>query len=202
MYSIGKFSKLIGKTQKTLRTWEKDGKLIPEYRTIGKHRMYSDEQLNMILNVEESLKINVGYSRVSSKKQSDDLERQVKLLESYLVNKSKSFEIISDIGSGINYKKPGLLKLLKMINNKEIDTLYILYKDRLVRFGYELIEYYCELNNVNIEIVNLSDNKTTEDELVDDILNIIHVFSCKMNGRRSHINKKIIDKLNNNLNNE
>lgn len=197
MYSIGKFSKLIGKTQKTLRIWEKDGKLIPEYRTVGKHRMYSDNQLNMILNAEEELKINVGYTRVSSKKQSDDLDRQIKLLESYLVNKSKPFEIISDIGSGINYKKPGLLKLLKMINDKEISTIYILYKDRLVRFGYELIEYYCELNNINIEIINVTENKTNEDELVDDILNIIHVFSCKMNGRRSHINKKIIDKLNN-----
>jgi predicted site-specific integrase-resolvase len=83
-----------------------------------------------------------------------------------------------------------------MINDKEIYTVYILYKDRLVRFGYELIEYFCQINKVNIEIININDNKSDEEELIDDVLNIIHVFSCKINGRRSHINKKIIEKLN------
>jgi predicted site-specific integrase-resolvase len=196
MYSIGKFSVLIGKTQKTLRKWEKDGKLIPEYKTVGGHRMYSENQLNIILNKEDLPKINVGYARVSSKKQLDDLNRQTQLIETYLIIKNKPFKIITDVGSGINYKKPGLLSLIKMINDKEIDTVYILYKDRLVRFGYELVEYFCQINKVNIEIININDNKSDEEELIDDVLNIIHVFSCKINGRRSHINKKIIEKLN------
>lgn len=196
MYSIGKFSKLIGKSQNTLRNWNKEGILIPAFVSKSGHRSYSDEQLNLFLSndVVQSTKINIGYIRVSSKKQSDDLKRQENVMENYLLNKNKPFKIISDIGSGINYKKDGLLNLINMINNKDVDTIYILYKDRLVRFGFELIEYFCKINNVNIEIINQS-IKNDEDELVDDILNIIHVFSCKMNGKRSHINKKIINKL-------
>lgn len=117
-------------------------------------------------------------------------------MELYLSAKGIEFKIISDIGSGINYNKKGLINLLEMINNKEINTLCILYKDRLVRFGYELIETYCKLNNINIEIINNDETKTDEQEMIDDILNIIHIFSCRINGKRSHINKKIIAKLN------
>jgi predicted site-specific integrase-resolvase len=195
-YNIGKFSKLIGKNIQTLRNWEKTGKLIPAYITSGKHRMYSEEQLNLFIlkpNIKE--KINIGYARISSKKQTDDLNRQINLLEIYLINKNKSFKIITDIGSGINYNKQGLNELINMINKKEIDTIFLLYKDRLVRFGFELIKYFCDINDVKIEIINQI-VKSDEDDLVDDILNIIHVFSCKINGRRSHLNKKIIMKLN------
>ena len=196
MYSIGKFSKLIGKTSKTLRVWESNGTLIPAYKTIGNHRMYSDEQLNFMLNKPGNKPINIGYARVSSKKQNDDLKRQEDLIENYLINKSTPFKIISDVGSGINYNKKGFNEIIKMINSKEIDTLVVLYKDRLVRFGFEIIENLCKLNNVKLEIINNDDTKTSEEEMIEDILNIIHVFSCKMNGKRSHINKKIIDKLN------
>lgn len=196
MYSIGKFSKLIGISKGTLRNWDKSGFLKPAIITEGKHRTYSIDQLNKYLNTTiDKQRINVGYVRVSSKKQKDDLDRQYNLLESYLINKNKPFKIISDIGSGINYNKKGLLELITMINNNEIDTLFILYKDRLVRFGFELIEYYCKINNINIEILNHT-IKNDEDEMIDDILNIIHVYSCKLNGKKSHLNKKIIEKLN------
>jgi len=77
------------------------------------------------------------------------------------------------------------------------NTLYIVYKDRLVRFGYELIEKICNIHDVKIEIINQSETKTDEQEMIDDVLNIIHVFSCRMNGKRSHINKKIMEKLQN-----
>jgi putative resolvase len=194
-YSIGKFSKLINKSISTIRNWEKIGKLIPAYITIGKHRMYSDEQLNMFKNKHINNKINIGYARVSSKKQLADLNRQVNLLESYLINKNKPFKILTDIGSGINYNKDGLNYLIKMINNKEIDILYILYKDRLIRFGYELIEFFCKINDTNIEIINKT-IENNENELINDILNIIHIYSCKLNGKRSFINKKISNKLN------
>ena len=106
------------------------------------------------------------------------------------------FKIISDIGSGINYKKTGLKELLKLITINRIETICIMHKDRLVIFGFELIEYVCELHNVSIEIIN-DETKTDEQELVEDIMNIIHVFSCRMNGRRSHIKKKIMEKLKN-----
>lgn len=195
MYSIGKFSKLIGKTTKTIRKWDKDGTLKPEYKTSGGHRMYSDKQLNEILGTKNINKINIGYCRVSSKKQKDDLNRQITLVQNYLSSKGKQFEIISDIGSGINYNKKGLLNLIDKILNNEVDTIAILHKDRLIRFGFDILNYICQKFNTKIEIINKVENKSDEQNLVDDILNIIHVFSCKLNGKKSHINKKIMEKI-------
>jgi len=198
MYSIGKFAKLIGRSIETLRSWDKQGKLIPSYRSEGGHRMYSEEQLNEVLQiVKPKERFNLGYIRVSAKHQNSDLERQRDLMELFLMKQGKEFQIISDIGSGINYKKKGLKELLRLVSTNQIDTLYISYKDRLVLFGYELIEEVCKLHGVKIIIINKSNEQTDEEELVDDILNIIHVFSCRLNGKRSHINKKIMEKLKN-----
>jgi predicted site-specific integrase-resolvase len=196
MYSIGKFAKLIGRSIETLRSWDKQGKLIPSYRSKGGHRMYSQEQLNEVLQiVKPKERFNVGYIRVSAKHQNSDLKRQYDLMELFLMKQGKEFQIISDIGSGINYKKRGLKELLRLVSTNQIDTLYISYKDRLVRFGYELIEEVCKLHNVKIVLINKSNEQTDEEELVNDILNMIHVFSCRIKGKRSHINKKIIEKL-------
>ncbi|OSS42776.1 Mobile element protein [Desulfurella amilsii] len=196
MYNITEFAKLIGVTVQTLRKWDKQGKLKPAYLTKGKHRMYSEEQLNEILQRQgKAERINVGYARVSSEHQKDDLTRQINLLELFLAKQGKKFKIISDIGSGINYQKKGLKELLKLIAAKQVDTVYILYKDRLARFGFELIEEFAKLNDTKIEPINIEEEKPPEEELVEDILNIIHVFSCKLNGKRSHINKKIAQRL-------
>jgi len=196
MYSIGEFAKRIGVTIQTLRDWDKSGKLKPEFRSKGGHRYYSNNQLNEILQKKEPKKrINVGYVRVSANHQKDDLKRQYELMELFLMKQGKEFKIIEDIGSGINYNKKGLKELLKLIATNQIDTIYILHKDRLVRFGYELIEEFAKLHNTKITIINKNEAKTDEEELVEDILNIIQVFSCRLNGRRSHINKKIIKEL-------
>ena len=196
MYSIGKFSQLIGKSVYTLRVWEKNGKLIPAYRTKGNQRMYSEAQLNEVLQIQApSNKINVGYVRVSTNHQKDDLQRQYEMMELYLSKQGEEFKIIRDIGSGINYKKAGLKELLKLISNNQVDKLFISFKDRLVRFGFELIEEICNLHNVKIVVINSSEDKIDEQEMIEDIMNIIHIFSCKMNGKRSHINKKIIENL-------
>jgi putative resolvase len=143
----------------------------------------------------DTLRINIGYARVSSKKQEDDLKRQIDLLEMFLAKQGKPFKIISDVGSGINYSKTWLKELIKLISLNQIDKIYVLYKDRLVRFGFELIEEFAKLHSTNIEIVNQTDDKTDEEELVEDILNIIHVFSCKLNDKKSHINKKVAERL-------
>lgn len=202
MYSIGKFAKLIGKTVTTLRNWEKSGKLIPCYKTNSGHRMYSEEQLLILLQKKTEIRrINIGYCRVSANHQKDDLDRQVMLMESYLLAKGEQYKIIQDIGSGINYNKKGLKELLKDIANNTVKNLFIVHKDRLVRFGYEIIEYFCTLHGTKIEIINQVEDKPAEEELVEDIMNIIHVFSCRLNGRRSHINKKIIEKLEKNVKN-
>jgi len=196
MYSIGEFAKKIGVTIQTLRDWDKSGKLKPAYRSKGNHRYYSQEQLNEILQKRvPNKRINVGYVRVSANHQKDDLKRQYELMELFLVKQGKEFKIIQDIGSGINYNKKGLKELLKLIATNQCNTIFVLHKDRLLRFGYELIEEFAKLHNTKIVVINKDDDKTDEEELVEDILNIIHVFSCRLNGKRSHINKKIIKEL-------
>jgi putative resolvase len=202
MYAIGEFSKKIGVTVQTLRDWDRKNKLKPSHISSGGHRYYSDEQLNEVLQIKKPKdRINIGYIRVSAKHQTDDLERQKEMMELYLAQQGRPFNIISDVGSGINYNKKGLKELLKLISTNQVHVLYLSFKDRLVRFGYELIEEFCKLHNVKIEIINQSEDKTDEQEMIEDIMNIIHVFSCRMNGKRSHINKKIMEKLKDDKNN-
>ena len=196
MYKIGQFSKLTGISISTLRMWDKKGILKPEFKTPRGERRYSEAQLQQVLQKKsDTSRINVGYARVSSKKQEDDLKRQIDLLELFLVRQGKPFKIISDIGSGVDYSKSGLKELLRLISSNQVDTIYVLYKDRLVRFGFELIEEFAKLHNTKIEVINQTENEIDEEELVEDILNIIRVFSCKLNGRKSHINKKIAQRL-------
>lgn len=111
-----------------------------------------------------------------------------------MIAKGYSFEIIKDIGSGINYNKKGLNKLIEMITNNEIGKIVILYKDRLLRFGFELIENICNRYNCSIEIID-NTPKTEEQELVEDLVQIITVFSCKLQGKRANKAKKIIKEL-------
>ena len=155
-YTINKFSKLVGVTAQTLRNWEEKGTLIPHHKSPSGYRYYSTEQLNLILNkkIPERTKLTIGYCRVSSSKQQDDLERQIEVVKTYLTAQGKPFEIITDIGSGINYNKHGLLEVLRKINNEDTDKIVVLYKDRLVRFGFELIKQIADLHNVSIEVID------------------------------------------------
>ena len=179
-YSSKTVTQILGVTAQTLRNWDKEGKLKPSYVKSNGYRYYSEESI-LSYTQERKTKKNlnvVGYARVSNKKQTDDLERQVNNLKEYLSNKYDNFDIITDIGSGINYNKPGLLKLIEKINRKEVDLIVVLYKDRLLRFGFELVEHFANLNNVKIEVLDKLD-KTQDEELVEDLVQIITVLSCK-----------------------
>lgn len=131
---------------------------------------------------------------MSSHKQKDDLERQVDHVTRYMIARGYQFEIISDIGSGINYNNKGLNHLLDLITNSEVEKIVILYKDRLVRFGFELIENLCEKFGTAIEVID-STEKTEEQELVEDLIQIVTVFSCRLQGKRANKAKKMIKEL-------
>ena len=196
-YSIGEFANKIGKTVQTLRNWDNKGTLKPHHITAGGTRYYSQEQLNHILGLKSKDKLNkktIGYRRVSSHKQKDDLERQIENVKTYMYAKGYQFEIISDIGSGINYNKKGLNQLIDMITNSEVDKIVVLYKDRLIRFGYELIENLCDKYGTTIEIIDNTE-KTEEQELVEDLIQIVTVFSCRLQGKRANKAKKMIKEL-------
>ena len=193
-YSIGKFAKLISKTPQTLRVWDKNNTLKPHHVTESGYRYYSDEQLNNYLGLKGKKPIDrkvIGYCRVSSNKQKDDLEREIENMQTYLLAGGKPFEIISDIGSGINYKKKGLLSLIELITQNKVEKIVVLYKDRLVRFGFELVEHIASLYDCEIEIIDNTE-KTEDQELVEDMIQIITVFSAKLQGKRAYKAKKMI----------
>ena len=193
-YSSKTVTKILGVTAQTLRNWDKDGKLKPAYIKSNGYRYYSEDSILSYTQERKTKKdLNViGYARVSSKKQTDDLERQVNNLKIYLDNKYKSYDIITDIGSGINYTKKGLQLLIDKINKKEVDVIVVLYKDRLLRFGFELVEYFARINNVKIEVLDKI-NKTQDEELVEDLIQIITVFSCKIQGKRKTKTKELLE---------
>ena len=202
LMSIGKFAREVGLSVQHLRKLHDDNILIPDVITKGGTRYYSDEQLQAYLNKnnpQQELPI-ILYARVSTRSQKDDLDEQVENLKSYAISKGYSFEIITDVGSGINYTKQGLKQLIQKINNKEISKIVVLYKDRLIRFGFELIEYLCELNNVSIEII---DNTTVskETELTNDLIQIITVFANRLYGSRSKKTLRLIQEVKSNGNN-
>ena len=196
-YSIGQFAKAIGKTTKTLRNWDKNGKLKPVRVEDTGYRYYSQEQLNHFLGLKLEKQINkkiIGYCRVSSHKQKDDLERQIENVKTYMYAKGYQFEIITDIGSGINYNKKGLNQIIDMVTNSEVEKIVVLYKDRLIRFGYELIENLCNKFGTIIEIIDNTE-KTDQQELVEDLVQIVTVFSCRLQGKRANKAKKMIKEL-------
>ena len=194
-YSINKFSKILGVSAQTLRNGDKKGKLHPHHTSSNGYRYYSHEQLNQVMNVKSNLdRIVIGYCRVSSNKQKDDLERQIENMKLYLTAQGKPFEIISDIGSGINYKKKGLKELMKRISQNKVDKVVVFYKDRLLRFGFELVEYIASLYDCDIEIIDHTE-KTEQQELVEDLVQIITVFSCKLQGKRANKARKLVKEL-------
>lgn len=195
-YSIRKLSEMMDVSAQTLRNWEKSGKLIPDYKTNSGYRYYSQEQIDTITgnknNVEN--RITIGYCRVSSAKQKDDLERQMQNVKAYLLAQGKPFEIIEDIGSGINYNKKGLRELLQKIIDRKVEKIVVLYKDRLPRFGYELFENIAYSYGVSIEVIDNTE-KTEQQELVEDLVQIITVFSCRLQDKSAKKTKEMIKEL-------
>lgn len=136
----------------------------------------------------------IGYCKVSSNKLKDDLERQMESVRTSMMAKGYQFEVITDIGSGINYNKKGLNQLIDMITNSEVEKIVILNKDRLLSFGYEIIEYLCEKYGTAIEIIDNTE-RTKEQELVEDLIQIITVFSCSLQGKRANKAKNMMKEL-------
>jgi len=190
-FSISEAAKIKGVSPSTLRRWEAEGKLIPE-RTESGHRRYSMSQL---LGVESHKAYTIGYARVSSHDQKQDLERQKEIIELFCAQNGWQHEIIQDLGSGMNYSKRGLKRLLRLITSGEIDRLVLTHKDRLLRFGAELVFSLCEQFGVEIVIINRTEDASFEEDLANDVLEIITVFSARLYGSRSHKNKRIVEEL-------
>jgi predicted site-specific integrase-resolvase len=191
--SIGETAKRLGVSIPTLRLWDAAGSFIPELRTEGGQRRYSVEQVSAKTGEVKSAP-TIGYCRVSSAKQAEDLERQ-KAIVAVACAEYGAFEIISDIGSGMNYNKSGLRDLLDRIAEGTICRLVIADKDRLLRFGAELIFAMCANKGVPVLILNQNPNASFEEDLAKDVLEIVTVFSARLYGSRSKRNKTLLANL-------
>lgn len=171
-----KARKILGVTTQTLRNWDTSGK-INTIRSASGVRLYSKSDINHILagNQTSKKKQKIAYCRVSSKKQMDDLERQ----KNFFKLQFPDHVLVTDIASGINWKRKGLQTILEQSMLGNISEIVVAHKDRLCRFGFELIQWILEKYNVQIIILDQDEYKSPSEELASDILSIIHVFSCK-----------------------
>lgn len=189
-YKVGQFAKLLNVTVKTLQNWDKQGTL-KAYRTPTNQRFYTEEQLNQILNSSNSNQVKkqglkIGYCRVSTHNQKNSLENQEEYLRSYTNAKGVILdEVLTDIGSGINYNRKNFNKLLELVEAGEISEIYVTYKDRFVRFGFDWFNNFCEKHGAKIIILN-QPSTSPEQELAEDLLNIVTVFSTRSHGLRTY----------------
>jgi putative resolvase len=187
---IGEAAKILGISIQTLRRWEARGYLLPHRKSNGNTRYYDLDKLIDKKIIEDDL--TVAYARVSSHDQKKDLERQAEALTVYCTKQGWNFQVIQDLGSGMNYQKKGLKSLISLILDKKISRLVLTHKDRLLRFGAELIFTLCEIKQIEVVIINKGDEISFEEELAQDVLEIITVFSARLYGSRSKKNKKLV----------
>ena len=181
--SIGRAAMLLGVSVVTMRRWDKENIIKPVYRTAGNHRRYGLSDIRHLRGETVAQKV-IGYARVSSHDQKADLVRQSQRLMDVGCD-----EVLSDLGSGLNCKKPRLKKLLSMIVSGQISRLILTHKDRLLRFGHELVFHLCALFSVEVEVIEVSKEDTFEVELTKDVITLMTVFSARLYGKRSHQNK-------------
>ena len=198
LMTISEASRELGVSVSTLRRWDKSGQLAAE-KTASGHRRYDISKLkpNSYRIFKQEERKTVAYARVSGQDQKNDLERQKQVLELYCAKQGWTFDIVSDLGSGMNYHKKGLKKLLNGIINGNIGRLVVTHKDRLLRFGAELVFAVCEAKNVEVVILNQGEDASFEEDLAKDVLEIITVFSARLYGSRSRKNKKLIESITN-----
>ena len=194
--SIGEAAKELGVTPETLRRWEVEGKIQVE-RTPKGHRRYDLASLHHITpRPPGPQRPTLCYARVSSRDQKDDLVRQVALLASFCAANGWTYAVLEDVGSGLNDNKRGLRQLIRQLCAGEVGRLVLTHKDRLLRFGAELIFALCEAFNVEVVVINQGEQPLGfEEELTQDVLEIITVFSARLYGSRSHKNRQLVETL-------
>lgn len=187
MIKINEMAKRLGISIKTLQRWDRDGILVAK-RTPTDRRYYTEDQyLEYVGSTTESKRKIIAYVRVSGVNQKDDLQNQITFIRNHVNAKGEILDfVIEDIGSGLNYNRKNWNDLLlNQIPKGEIKKIYITYKDRFVRFGFDWFKRFCNHYDCEIIVINNPDT-SPQKELVDDLISIIHVFSCRIYGLRKY----------------
>ena len=197
-YNITEAAKYLGFKVKTLQKWDREGRLIPAYRTKTNRRVYTQSQLDEFigLRTQDTRTRIIAYCRVSSTAQKPDLANQLEILKEYCLKSGLlNVEFISEIGGGLNFERKKFLEIMNAVERREVKMLIIAHKDRLARFGFEYFRYF--LIKHNCELVILNDEKMSpEQEMVEDLMTIIHCFSSRLYGLRNY-RKSLKEALNN-----
>ncbi len=216
LVSIQVAAQFLGVTPTTLRRWEREGRLLPDARTRGGDRRYDLSRLEAESPGADNLdrktvasargsshdqkadsdnpnRKTVAYARVSSHDQKEDLERQKQVLERYCARQGWRFDVLADLGPGMNYHNKGLKRLLSDILADRVGRLVLTHKDRLLRFGAELVFAICEAKHVEVLILNEGEDTTFEEDRAQDVLEIVTVFSAQLYGSRSRTNQNLLD---------
>jgi putative resolvase len=191
-YSPKQFGQLIGRTTNTLQKWDREG-ILKAHRSPTNRRYYTHDQYLAYrgLVAQEQARI-IAYARVSGPAQKPDLANQIAALESYCnEHEIKVDEWMQDIGSGLNYKRKQFTRLFEMVELGQVKMIIIAHRDRLVRFGYEWFEAFCERHGTKIVVIN-GDKLSPEKEMVEDLLAIVTVFSARFHGLRSY--RKVLER--------
>lgn len=160
----------------TLRKWADEGK-IAHIRSPSGQRLYDVSSVGKKIDT----RTKICYARVSSASQKEDLERQVLFLK----QKYPDYEVVTDVGSGLNFKRKGFRRVLESVLSNSVSEIVVAHRDRLCRFGFELVQWICDKSDTKLVVLEQTSLSPTE-ELTKDLLSIIHVFSCRLYGLRKY----------------
>ena len=190
--STGKAAKLLGVSVKTLQRWEREGRLLPIARTDSNRRLYTESRITEFLGLripEKQPTRILAYCRVSSAAQKPDLANQRKVLEEFVVARGlANVEFIEEMGGGLNFERKKFLVLMDEIGRREIKILVIAHRDRLTRFGFEWFEHYAKSHGCEFLVLN-QERLSPEQEMVQDMMTIVHCFSSRLYGLRNYKKK-------------
>ncbi|MGO4576678.1 IS607 family transposase [Cupriavidus sp. 2TAF22] len=192
-YSTGKAAEMLGVSVKTLQRWEREGRLIPASRSDSNRRVYTEQQLADFRGLQRSggkapTRV-VVYCRVSSAAQKPDLANQRRVMEEFVVARGlANVEFIEEIGGGLNFQRKRFQALMNEIGQREIRVLVVAHSDRLTRFGFEWFEHYAKTNGCEILVLN-QERLSPEQEMVQDLMTIVHCFSSRLHGLRNYKKK-------------
>jgi len=184
----------LGVSYSTLRRWVKEGRIRAVQTIGGRYRIPESEVRRLLSGAVGGEARAVIYARVSSSDQRSDLERQIQYLTQYCTAKGyRVVGVLSDVASGLNTERRGLLKLFNYVVNRQGDVVVITHRDRLTRFCFEYLEYFFKQYGVKIETVYGEEPRDAHQELVEDLITIVTSFAGKLYGLRSHKKKKLVE---------
>lgn len=187
-YNISEFARRIGRSPSTVRRWDREGVLTTKRLPSG-HRFFDEDDVRSVLGIAAEKRLTVVYCRVSSHGQKDDLQSQIQAMEQYCLSSGIAVdEWIKEVGGGMNFKRKQFLDLVDRVASGEISRLIVAHKDRLVRFGFDLLDHLAKKNGCVIEVIN-QESLSPQEEMTEDLLSIVHTFSCRLYGMRKYQKK-------------